>query len=260
MSPESPFRPVRILALLAGLAVAGVLGCAEKTPEELLADATQELSKATQVRDAAKASLDQLDKRLADAQEARDTAFEAWEEAVTRWEEANESVGEFATDEVLHHQLNQALLDESGLKSSTIQARVNLRVATLVGTASSQEAIDRAIEIAEGVPGVARVVSQVDLGPARRPEQRPAPAREEDEEAPEPEPAVEPEPEPEPEEPVVETEEPAPAEETADDASAEELPELDIPEIQVPEGDWNPEADVLPEVEDEARSAVERQI
>lgn len=269
MSPESVFRPARFIALLTGLAVASAIGCAEKTPEELLADATQELAKATQNRDAAKGSLDQLDKRLSDAQAARDTAFEAYQEALGRWEEANEAVGEFATDEVLHHQLNQALLDEAGLKSSTVQARVNLRVATLVGTASSQEAIDKAIEIAEAVPGVARVVSQIDLGPARRPEQEgvaapPAPA--ETEEAPIPEPASEPEPATaaEPEELVVEVEEPvnAAADESAKAAeeAANELPELDIPEITVPEGEWHPEADVLPEAEEEDRSSIERQI
>ncbi len=218
MSPHPTSRSLARVVATAVLCTALAVGCAEKSPEELLQDATQELSKATQVRDAAKQTLDQLDERLEQAREARETAFEAYQESVARWEEANERVGEYATDEVLHHQINQALLDEPGLKSSTIQARVNLRVVTLVGDAGSQEAIDRAIDIAEDVPGVVSVTSQVDHGPARRTEQvaAPGPEREPDvtletEAEPEPEPAPGPEPTdaPDADEAVVEEETPA---------------------------------------------------
>ena len=114
-------------------------GCGEKSPEELLKEANAELAAATQARDAARATLDQLDKRLAQAQAARDRAAEAFEKADARWLEAKEAVGQFATDEVLHREVNRALLAAPELEGTTIQARVRDRAVTLTGEAGAPD-------------------------------------------------------------------------------------------------------------------------
>ena len=138
-------------------------GCGEKSPEELLKDANAELAAATQARDAARATLDQLDKRLAEAQAARDRAAEAFEKADQRWLAAKEAVGQFATDEVLHREVNRALLEAPDLEGTTIQARVQDRVVTLIGEARAQDQVDRAKQIVREIPGVFRVRSDVVL-------------------------------------------------------------------------------------------------
>ncbi len=253
------FRPgVVALALVALLA----LGCGDKSPEELLAEATEELGAATQAKEAAQGSLDQLDDRLEKAQSARDTAFEAFEEARIRWETAKDAVGEFATDDVLHRQVNQALLDASDLEGTTVQARVRNRVVTLIGVAGSQDAIDTAVELSTAVPGVSRVSSQVVIGSVQQ--QNGAETAPADEEAAWPTPPPKSAPAAE-EEPVQETEEAAePADESAapklDDAIEEGSEVVEEYEEQVvpgPDSDWNPETDPMSE---ESETPLERQI
>ncbi len=194
MSPTPKDLSLRPLALACGLLLAVVgTGCGEATPEEKLAEATEELTDATHAKEAAQATLDQLEKRLGDAQAARDQAAEAFEEVRQRWQDAKDAVGEFATDEVLHRQVNRALIDEPALEGATITAAVENRVVTLVGGAPDAEAIALAAELADAIPGVAEVVSQVAI---ESPEVGAPPA----EAAPEAEPAPEAEAAPEAEE------------------------------------------------------------
>ncbi|MBW2244457.1 MAG: BON domain-containing protein [Deltaproteobacteria bacterium] len=152
----------RLLALACALllAMAGT-GCGDPTPEEQLADATKELASASQAKTAAQTTLDQLERRLEDAQAARDKAAAAFEEVRERWASAKNAVGEFATDEVLHRQVNRALLEEPELEGATITAGVQDRVVTLIGGAPNAEVIALATELASAVPGVAAVKSDV---------------------------------------------------------------------------------------------------
>ncbi|MAE95959.1 MAG: hypothetical protein CL910_14980 [Deltaproteobacteria bacterium] len=159
LTTRSFLAPVALAAFL-------LLGCGEKSAEEMLEDANQELSGATAAKDAAKVTLDQLEKRLADAQGHRDEAALAYEEARQRWLAAKDAVGEFATDEVLHRQVNRALLEAPELVGSTVTAQVEDRLVSLVGTAASAEAAARAEELAEEVPGVAEVISRLTIGEA----------------------------------------------------------------------------------------------
>lgn len=151
---------------IALMAVAAVLalGCGEKSAEEMLQDANQELTAAAQTKEAAKVALDQLDARLAEVQAGRDKAAEAYEQARQRWLGAKDAVGEFATDEVLHRQVNRALLEAPELQGSTITAQVESRLVILVGVAADRAAADRAEELAQEVPGVAEVISQLRVG------------------------------------------------------------------------------------------------
>jgi len=162
-TPTNPMnRGSRLIALACALLLALLAtGCGEATPEEKLADATDELSAATQAKTAAQAALSQLDQRLEDAQAARDKAALAFEETRQRWEDAKDAVGEFATDEVLHRQVNRALLEEPELEGATITAGVEDRVVTLVGGAPDAKSIALASELADAVPGVGEVVSDV---------------------------------------------------------------------------------------------------
>ncbi len=178
MHPTAAPRSIRIVALLGILGLAfSALGCGDPSPEERLAEATQELAAATQAKEGAKTALDQLDQRLADAKAARDKAAEAHEAAVDRWREAKDAVGEFATDEVLHQQVNRALLDSAELQDATITARVDRRVVTLTGEAHSQDDVETAKTLADGIPGVVRVTSQVVLESANKQPNAPAPAK-----------------------------------------------------------------------------------
>ena len=248
MSPTSHFKVLPATAWALALVALLALGCGEKSPEELLAEATEELTGATQAKDAAKASLDQLDERLAKAQSARDTAFEAFEEARIRWESAKDAVGEFATDEVLHQQINRLLLDASELGESRINARVSDHVVALTGSADGQEAIDHAIELVGSVPGVYRVASQVRIEAAQDAE---GAAPEADSEASEEAAPSEPEPDSEA------SEAPASAdstEETDDGVATEEYDDNVVPG---PGSDWHPEADPMTE---DLEATRERQI
>ena len=157
---SNPTSRLLALACVLFLALVGT-GCGDSTPEEKLADATKELTSATQAKEAAQTTLDQLEQRLADAQAARDKAAEAFEEVRQRWVSAKHAVGEFATDEVLHRQVNRALLEEPDLEGATITASVENRVVTLIGGAPDAEAVALASELANAVPGVAEVVSEV---------------------------------------------------------------------------------------------------
>lgn len=167
----------RILAFVSMLALAvAAVGCGDPSPEEQLAEATQELAAAAQAKEGAKTALDQLEQRLADAQAARDKAAEAYDESVERWRNAKDAVGQFATDEVLHQQVNRALLDAGELRDATITARVHQRSVTLIGEASSQDDVETAKTLAEEIPGVARVTSQVVLESPSKSQTAPPPA------------------------------------------------------------------------------------
>ena len=152
--------PIALVVIAAVFA----LGCGEKSAEELLQDANQELSAAEQTKEGAKVALDQLDARLAEVQAGRDKAAEAYEQARQRWLGAKDAVGEFATDEVLHRQVNRALLEAAELQGSTITAQVEERLVILVGSAADSDAADRAAELARAVPGVAEVISKLAIG------------------------------------------------------------------------------------------------
>lgn len=162
MDPIRSNSTSRLLALACALLLAlASAGCGDPTPEEQLADATQELTSASQAKQAAQTALDQLERRLTDALAARDKAAEAFEVVRQRWAEAVDAVGEFATDEVLHRQVNRALLEEPELEGATITAGVEERVVTLVGGAPDAEAVALAAELAGAIPGVADVRSEI---------------------------------------------------------------------------------------------------
>ena len=187
----NPFRSSPSLRLLAPacallLALAGT-GCGDPTPEEQLADATEELTSATQAKNAAQTTLDQLERRLEDAQAARDKAAEAFDEVHQRWASAKNAVGEFATDEVLHRQVNRALLEEPELEGATITAGVQDRVVTLIGGAPNAEVIVLATELAGAVPGVADVMSEVVIESVEAADAEPAVSEPEETEDAEPE-------------------------------------------------------------------------
>lgn len=65
-----------------------------------------------------------------------------------------ESTGEFIDDTVITTKIKAALLDEIGLKSSEINVETFKGVVQLSGFVTSQEMINKAIEVTRAVKGV----------------------------------------------------------------------------------------------------------
>jgi len=87
----------------------------------------------------------------------KDTAQKAGEKT----KEAVSATGEAITDSWITAKVKTKFFDETVLKNSDINVVTNNHVVTLKGTVASSEATTRAVTIARGTEGVARVVNQL---------------------------------------------------------------------------------------------------
>ena len=149
-------RPLLILLPLMLL-----IGCGEPTQEELLEAATAALDVAEFEADEASAALAQREEELTLAQSARDEAAERVREGERSLSEARTQVGLHATDDLLFRTVQQALLEDAVLSDVAISAKVEDGVITLTGDVPSEAIRSHATRLAEGVPGVAEVRSQL---------------------------------------------------------------------------------------------------
>lgn len=69
----------------------------------------------------------------------------------------HEGTGEYVDDSVITTKVKAAVLDESSLKSAEINVETFKGVVQLSGFVSSQASINKAVEVARGVPGVKSV-------------------------------------------------------------------------------------------------------
>lgn len=69
----------------------------------------------------------------------------------------SEGTGEYIDDSVITARVKAAIFDEPGLKVREINVETFKGVVQLSGFVSSQASIDRAVELARGVPGVKSV-------------------------------------------------------------------------------------------------------
>jgi len=75
----------------------------------------------------------------------------------------HESTGEYLDDTVITTKVKAAILNESTLKSAEINVETYKGVVQLSGFVNSAEDIDKAIEVARGVKGVASVKNDMRL-------------------------------------------------------------------------------------------------
>ena len=151
-----------------GLALASLaLACGESRQDKF--------EKAMRAAEVARTGLDsardEYGKREAAYQEARAAADEAEAElgtarqkldaATATWDASRVEVARWADDASVSRVLQQALLDEPGLATAALSARVEQGVALLEGTVPNDAVRERAVAIARGTPGVADVQSRI---------------------------------------------------------------------------------------------------
>ncbi len=76
---------------------------------------------------------------------------------------SEESAGEFVDDTLLTGRVKSALLAEPGIRAAEFNVRTFKGRVQLSGFISSQQAIERAVEIARSTPGVASVANDMRL-------------------------------------------------------------------------------------------------
>ncbi len=139
--------------------VALLAGCSEPTPEELLEAANEVFEEASREVEEATSVLAQREDELALAQSARDEAASRLRNGERALTEARTQVGLHATDELLFHKVQQALLEDEVLADVAVSAKVDDGVVVLSGNLPSEALRSHATLVAEGVPGVAEVRS-----------------------------------------------------------------------------------------------------
>jgi predicted nucleic acid-binding Zn-ribbon protein len=144
----------------------GLAGCGDPDPEEALEEASAELEAARESLEAAdgvvqdiRGQMRGLEEELADAERVR-------REAQRHVTEAEALVTERASDDVLFRAVQRRLLEDSALADAAVTAHVAARVVTLRGTVESSQLRDRAVEVAQSAPGVARVSSELEVSGA----------------------------------------------------------------------------------------------
>lgn len=158
MSRQSCWIPVLACAVLG-------LGCAE-SPEEDYREAALRVTAAQEgVKEAEAAVAEQraeLEQAQADLAEARDALAEA-RDALTA---AESRVDVAVTDSHLFRAVQQRLLEDRKLEEVAVSAEVEKAIVTLKGRVETPEQRDRAIAVAERVPGVVKVVSRLSVQPS----------------------------------------------------------------------------------------------
>jgi len=148
---------------IASLAVLFSFACADSSPETILEDASKEFSEAMEELrladesvEALRGQMRKLEDELADAERVR-------REASKHVKEAEARLSEVADDDTLFRSVQRRLLEDAELAQTAVSAEVENRIVTLRGEVGSQEAVDRAVEVAGSAPGVASVVNELSV-------------------------------------------------------------------------------------------------
>lgn len=155
---------VRLLGTLLVCALAA--GCGGGDEAERLAALGEELGSLrenlTQIRD-------RVGEREAAAKAAQDALAEArgaQRESERRIAEIEKELGTHATDPVLFRMVQKQLLDDDDLEDVAISAKVERGVVTLSGVVPEKELKERALKLAEAVPGVVSVQDRIQVAEA----------------------------------------------------------------------------------------------
>ncbi|MCY3622523.1 MAG: BON domain-containing protein [Gammaproteobacteria bacterium] len=78
-------------------------------------------------------------------------------------ESTSRTVGEFTDDTTIHMIVKRRLIAAEDVRGMRINVEVDKGIVTLIGKVRSEEERKRALEIAAGVPNVAKVVNQLEV-------------------------------------------------------------------------------------------------
>lgn len=155
-------RASSVLTSLIALSV-WLVACGEPDPEAALEEASEQLADARDMLEAADTEVRKLRSEMRGLEEHLTDAERVRREAQRNVTEAETLVTERASDDVLFRAVQRRLLADSALADAAVSAHVASRVVTLRGRVGSTRLRDRAVEVAEAAPGVARVVSELKI-------------------------------------------------------------------------------------------------
>ena len=153
----------RALLATATAAVIAAAGCGEADPDAALEEASAELDAAREQLEAADAGIREIRSEMREAEERLVDAERVRREAQRHVTEAEALLSERASDDVLFRAVQRRLLEDETLADSAVVALVADRVVTLRGQLANERLRARAVEVARSAPGVAEVVSELQI-------------------------------------------------------------------------------------------------
>lgn len=150
--------------LLAGalLCAAPLAGCGDSEEAKIEA-LTKELGTLREGLAESRAQVAEREATAKTAQDALATARGEQRESERRIAEIEKELGTHATDPVLFRMVQKELLDDDDLEDVAISARVERGVVTLSGVVDEEKLRERAVKLAESVPGVVSVQDRIQV-------------------------------------------------------------------------------------------------
>jgi hypothetical protein len=160
--------PARALfsALLAAALLA--LGCGDDE-EARIRELSEELTSLREGLPALEARVAERETAAKAAQDELADARNALRSSESRIAEIQREVGKHATDPLLFRMVQEQLLEDDDLEDVAISARVEHGVVTLSGVVPDAELGERAVKLAESVPGVVSVQSRIQVAAEAKP-------------------------------------------------------------------------------------------
>jgi len=155
-------RFLRLLLAAALVFGAPLAGCGDSEEEKIEA-LTEELGK---LREGLPKLRTEVSEREATAKTANDALAAArgeLRERESRIAGIEKELGDHATDPVLFRMVQKELLDDDELEDVAIAARVDHGVVTLSGVVAKEKLRERAVKLAEAVPGVVSVQDRIQV-------------------------------------------------------------------------------------------------
>ncbi len=151
-------------ACLGSLLLAGVLatGCGD-SEEARVAALSKELGSLRENLAETRASVAEREATAKTAQDSLAAARGEQRDSERRIAEVEKEIGTHATDPTLFRMVQTQLLDDDDLEDVAISARVERGVVTLTGVVSDEKLKERALKLAEGVPGVVSVQDRIQV-------------------------------------------------------------------------------------------------
>jgi len=158
-------------ARFGSLFLAGALftGCGD-SEEAKLAALTEELGTLREGLTETRAEVAEREATAKAAQDALAAARGEQRESERRIAEIEKELGTHATDPVLFRMVQKQLLDDDDLEDVAISARVERGVVTLSGVVSEEKLRERAVKLAESVPGVVSVQDRIQVAGGKAPD------------------------------------------------------------------------------------------
>ncbi|NNL84719.1 MAG: BON domain-containing protein [Myxococcales bacterium] len=149
------------LAVVASVSLLAGLACGGSSEEAEFREASEALAEAQSEADVAREQVEVKRTALESAREALDDAEAELASAEDRVAEARTALARFATDDVVFRAVQLALLETPELADVAIRANVQDGVVSLWGSVGERKLRERAVEVAEAIPGVVAVENHI---------------------------------------------------------------------------------------------------